>query len=185
MTGLALSTTFVVGNIYAQTPGQNPGQNRGAGCGGGVSGVAGLRPFITGTIVTGDASAGTITIASQNGSTQIIHVGQDTKIYAQTTIKASELRVGDKLFQEYPGAEGVVVEGSLGNIILLAIHQVGIRVALAEAFQGDLLLFGPCGKAGKLGAAESGGFRGADGLLIEDKVLDGLIPGKGVKAIGI
>lgn len=105
--GLALSSALFTGKTHAQdsgqqpppAPGQFPGGRGGrGGRGGGFGGFAGQMPFTSGTIISGDASAGTITITSRfGGGNQVIHVGQDTKIYTQTTIKASDLKVGDKL----------------------------------------------------------------------------------------
>jgi len=85
------------------------GGGQGAGFGGGGFGAGqggapgrrflppgGMR-FMQGTVASGDAAAGTITVTSAAGTMQVIRVSQDTTIQAQENISIKDLKIGDEV----------------------------------------------------------------------------------------
>lgn len=108
--GLALGCIlFTSGSLcHAQDPtqGQQQGQLGGGGGfggggrrGGGQGGPGGGfgSRFAMGKVTGGDSAAGTVTLATQQGTTLTVKVTTDTTIDTQQTIAISDLKVGDQV----------------------------------------------------------------------------------------
>jgi len=101
-------------------PGGPGGQGGGGFQGRGGPGGGGQRPMINGTITGGDAAAGTITISTQFGGSQVIKVSTSTKYQTQKTITVADLKVGDQVrVQGVPLAitASSIIAGDLSDIM--------------------------------------------------------------------
>lgn len=76
------------------------------------------------------------------------------------------------------GPDSVVMERRLRLVLVLALDQVAVEMALAEAVKRYVVLLRPGDEPGKLDFVIAECFNGACGFAVEEELAEGFVPGE-------